>query len=62
LKNDEVESMLENILANGHNPNLKAGKIEDKSLYFEAEITTRDSSLVDKLLVDKDIGRIRPVY
>jgi hypothetical protein len=44
------------------NPNLKVGKIEDKGGYFEAEITTNDGSLVDKLLVDKDTGRMRSVY
>jgi hypothetical protein len=62
LKKEDVKTRIENMLEYSRNPNLKVGKIEDKGVYFEAEITTKDGSLVDKLLVDKDTGRMRSVY
>lgn len=62
LEKDDVKSMLENMLDYSRNPNLKAGRIEDKGVFYEAEITTKEGSLVDKLLVDKNTGRMRSVY
>jgi len=44
------------------NPNLKLGEIEDKGNAFEAEIQTKDGSLVDRILVDKYTGWMRSVY
>jgi hypothetical protein len=35
------------------NPNLKLGKVKDAGNAFEAEILTKNNSLVDKVLVDK---------
>lgn len=35
------------------NPNLKLGKVKDTGNAFEAEILTKNNSLVDKVLVDK---------
>ncbi len=40
----------------GGNPNLKSGKIEDKTIYFETEIRTMDNFLVSKLAIDKNTG------
>ena len=62
LKEKEVKAMIENRLSASRNPNLKVGKIEDKGFYFEAEVTTKDGSLVDKLMVDKETGRMRSIY
>jgi hypothetical protein len=62
LKEEDAKNRIENMLEYSRNPNLKVGKIQDKGDYFEAEITTNDGSLVDKLLVDKDTGRMRSVY
>jgi hypothetical protein len=62
LKKENVKAILENQLSYSRNPNLKVGKIEDKGFYFEAEITTKDGSLVDKLQVDKETGRMRSIY
>jgi hypothetical protein len=62
LNEKDVKTRIENMLEYSRNPNLKVGEIEDKGDYFEAEITTKDGSLVDKLLVDKDTGRMRSVY
>lgn len=62
LKKEDAKAILENQLSYSRNPNLKVGKIEDKGFYFEAEITTKDGALVDKLQVDKETGRMRSIY
>jgi hypothetical protein len=46
----------------GRNPNLKVGKIEDKETKFEAEVLTKDDSLVTRLSIDKTTGWVRPLY
>ena len=46
----------------GRNPNLKIGKIEDKETNFEAEILTKDDSLVTRLSIDKTTGWVKPIY
>ncbi len=44
------------------NPNLKAGNIRDAGNAFEAEVRTKDSNaLVDRVLIDKQTGQIRPL-
>jgi len=40
------------------NPNLKVGKITEKEEGFEVTIVTKENSLVDRLLVEKNTGRI----
>ncbi|MGE5254127.1 MAG: hypothetical protein ACM3N7_09185 [Planctomycetaceae bacterium] len=57
-----VKSMLENYLQSMGNPNLKLGKITEKGANFEAQIVTKDNSLADKVLVDKNTGWIRSAY
>jgi hypothetical protein len=45
------------------NPNLKVGKIKGTEDGFEVQVVTKKgSTLVDKLLVEKDTGRIYRVY
>jgi hypothetical protein len=44
------------------NPNLKVRKIEDKETHFEAEILTKEDSLVARLGIDKNTGWIRPLH
>ncbi|MFZ7110423.1 MAG: hypothetical protein ACOWYE_01965 [Desulfatiglandales bacterium] len=58
----EAKGLLENYLQSTRNPNLKLGKIEDKGESFEAEIQTKDGSLIDKIVVDKRSGWMRSVY
>jgi hypothetical protein len=41
---------------------LKLGKIKDAGNAFEAEIVTQDNSLVDRVLIDKTSGWMRPAY
>ena len=62
LAEQEVRVKEENYLRATRNPNLKVGKITDKDQYFEVEIVTKDNSLVDKIIVDKQTGWTRSVY
>jgi len=43
-------------------PNFKLGEIKDEGSIFEAHLLTKDNSLVDKLIGDKNTGRIRSAY
>ncbi|RLA84333.1 MAG: hypothetical protein DRG31_05080 [Deltaproteobacteria bacterium] len=62
LKEKEAKALVEDALRATRNPNLKLGKFSDKGGYFEAEILTKDGSLVDKLMVDKYTGWMRSIY
>jgi hypothetical protein len=62
LTEKDVKAMVENYVQSTRNPNLKLGKITDKDQYFEAEIVTKNDSLVDKILVDKQTGWMRSIY
>ena len=62
LEKSDVETMVKNYLASVRNPNLKLGKIEEKGSVFEADIVTKDNSLADKILVDKNTGWMRSAY
>lgn len=61
MEEKDARAILENYLGSVRNPNLKLGLIEDKGATFEAEIITKDGSLVDKLAVDKRTGWMRSV-
>ncbi len=60
LKEDGARTVVENYLQATRNPNLKLGKITEQGDAFEAEIVTKDGSLVDKLLVEKSTGWMHP--
>ena len=62
LEERDARAILENYLNSMKNPNLKLGKIEDTGSAFEAEIVTKDNSLVDRILVEKSTGRMRSAY
>jgi hypothetical protein len=62
LKEKDVKGILENYLRSTRNPNLKLGTIAEKDNYFEAEILTKDNSLVDKIIIDKYTGWMRSIY
>ena len=57
-----AERIFEDYLTSVHNPNLKLGEVKDEGSFFEADLLTKDNSLVDKLIVDKDTGRMRSAY
>ncbi len=60
LTEKDVKSIARSYI--GRNPNLKAGKIEDKETNFEAEILTEDDSLVTRLSIDKTTGWVKSIY
>ncbi|MGB5424484.1 MAG: periplasmic heavy metal sensor [Desulfobacterales bacterium] len=60
LQEDGARAVVENYLQSTRNPNLKLGKITEQGDAFEAEIVTKEGSLVDELLVDKSTGWIHP--
>ena len=62
LDKAQARSMVENYLQSTGNPNLKLGKITDDGSSFEANIVTKDNSMVDKILVDKNSGAMRSAY
>jgi len=62
MEEKDARALLENHLKATRNPNLKLGKIEDKGSVFEAEILTKDGSLVDRIAIDKRTGWMRSVY
>lgn len=62
LEQKEARAILEDYLKSKRNPNLKLGKIKDDEYAFEAEIVTKDNSLVDRILIDKNTGGMRSVY
>jgi hypothetical protein len=62
LEKSDVETMMKNYLTSVKNPNLKLGKIEEKDNGFEVDIVTKNNSLVDKILVDKNTGWMRSAY
>ena len=62
LSKEDAGSIVKDYLTSTRNPNLKLGKIKDAGNAFEAEIVTKDNSLVDRLLIDKSSGWMRPAY
>jgi len=62
LNEENARQLVENYLKSTNNPNLKLGKIADNGENFEAEILTKDGSLVNEILVDKNTGWMRSAY
>jgi hypothetical protein len=62
LTENQAKQLVENYLQAIRNPNLKLGKIVDKGNAFEANIVTKDGSLVNKVLVDKNTGWMQSAY
>ena len=62
LEKEEARDIVQNYLKSSRNPNLKVGDLEDQGDTFQAEIVTKDGSLVDQLLINKDTGWMRSVY
>lgn len=62
LEMKDAKAMMENYVKSTRNPNLKPGKIKDKGDAFEAEVVTKNNSLVDKVLINKQTGRMSSAY
>ena len=61
LTKEDATKLLKRYVKNTDNPNLKLGKITEEKGNFVGEITTKDGSLVDKIVVNKNTGWMRPV-
>ena len=62
IDKEEAKQMLEDYIRSTRNPNLKIGKLKEKAETFEAEIHTKDGSLVDKIIIDKKSGWMQSRY
>ena len=62
IDKDQAKSIVENYLKSTGNPNLKLGAVKDEGQNFEADVVTKDNSLADKILIDKNTGWMRPAY
>ena len=60
LSQSDAQSLAENYVAG--NPNLKIGGVTEKDEAYEARIETKDGSLVEKLLIDKQTGWMKRAY
>jgi len=62
LDKNQAKQQVENYLKSSRNPNLKLGKIEEKDNNYQINIETKNGSLVDKILVNKNTGWMRSAY
>ncbi|MCJ7593276.1 MAG: hypothetical protein MUO52_00710, partial [Desulfobacterales bacterium] len=62
MEEKDAQAVLEDYVKSTRNPNLKLGKLKDTGSAFEAEIVTKEGSLVDKIAVDKSTGGMRSIY
>ncbi len=58
---DEAKQVVERYFSSSGQA-VHCGKVEEKDLYFEAEILDHNGTLIDKAIVDKRNGRIRSIY
>ncbi len=58
----DAQKIAQDYLSHLGNPYLKQGKLVEKDSEFEIQIVTKDNSLVEKLLIDKQSGWTRVVY
>lgn len=54
---EQATTWIQNYLTAQGNPNLKVGAVKETPTQIEVEIVTKDNSLVEKVLVDKNTGR-----
>ncbi|MHB8772772.1 MAG: c-type cytochrome [Syntrophales bacterium] len=62
LDKNGAKQQVERYLRATGNPNLKIGKIESQEQGFDVEILTKEGSLVDRILVNKNTGAMRSLY
>lgn len=54
---EQLTAWVNNHLTAMGNPNLKLGEVKETDTTIEAQILTKDNSLVEKIIVDKRTGR-----
>lgn len=62
LEMKDAKAMMDDYLESTRNPNLKLGKIKDLGTAFEADVLTKNNSLVDRVLINKQTGRMNSAY
>ncbi len=62
LEMKDAKALMEDYIKSTRNPNLKLGKIKDKGDSYEAEVVTKSNALVDKILINKQTGRMSSAY
>lgn len=62
LTKNDAENMVRDYLYRSGNPNLKQGKVTETDHEFEVELVTKDNSLVEKILIDKQTGWMTLTY
>ena len=62
LNKDEARQQVQNYLESTRNPNLKVGEIQEKGNAYEVNVVTKDGSLADKILVNKNTGWMHSAY
>ena len=62
ITKEEATRLLKRYVRDTDNPNLKVGKITEEKDRFVGEITTKDGSLVDKIIIDKRTGWMKSAY
>jgi hypothetical protein len=61
LTTDQVKNQLESWIARQGNPHIKVGEVKEKDAdTIEADIVTKDNSLVQRFVVDRHTGFYRP--
>ena len=60
LSKSAAHELVRNYVAG--NPNLQVGELSDQDEAYEATIVTREGSLVEKLLIDKQTGWMKRAY
>lgn len=60
LSKNEARNLAEDYVA--RNPNLKIGDLSEMDEVYEARVETKDGSLVERLLIDKQTGWMKKAY
>jgi hypothetical protein len=58
VTHDQAKALMEDHLKSGNNPDLVLGEVSETQDYFNAQVTTKDGTVVDKLQVNKTTGFI----
>ena len=62
LTKEEATQLLKRYVKDTDNPNLKLGDVSEEKDRFVGKITTKDGSLVEKIIVNKRTGWMRSAY
>lgn len=58
----DAKAVVQAHITKNRNPNLRVGPARDVGRVYEVEVVTRKGTLVDRILVDKEVGHLRSLY